>query len=474
MHELGPDALRQLELLVYLGLAERGTALVPDARRMQFEILLSVVRLLLARQRGNPQAMADEAHRLRAMAEAPDAAQPALGEDLRALALISLGYAQGWTARPDPVEYLEQGIALAHRIGRPYLEFSGLAYQAAIEPSRSLPRAAELSRQAIELAERHGWTDETAAGTAYVALAAVLAWQGRLEEAEAWLQRAELAIRPEAEAVAALAVQYVGGWLELARGRVADALAAFRAAERLAGLLAAPTPLTRPVRAWLLHTLVRLGETKRAAQAITGLGEQERERGETRIAIALLALAQDDPSAAAAALAPVLDGSARVGWRTWLVEAFLLEAIARDTLGDEDAADWALERALDCAEPDGVLLWFVLNPAPCLLERHARHRTAHAALIAEIQSLLAENRPAPPPAGPRLPIEPLSGSELRVLRYLPTNLTGPEIAGELYVSFNTVRTHMRHLYAKLGTHRRAEAVKHARALGLLAPSARHH
>jgi LuxR family maltose regulon positive regulatory protein len=61
-----------------------------------------------------------------------------------------------------------------------------------------------------------------------------------------------------------------------------------------------------------------------------------------------------------------------------------------------------------------------------------------------------------------------------VLRYLPTNLTGPEIAGELYVSFNTVRTHMRHLYAKLGTHRRAEAVKHARALGLLAPSARHH
>jgi LuxR family maltose regulon positive regulatory protein len=162
----------------YLGLAERGTASVPDARRTQFEILLSVVRLLLARQRGNPQAMAEEAHRLRAIAEAPDAAQPALGEDLRALALISLGYAQGWAARPDPAEHLEQGIALANRIGRPYLEFSGLAYQAAIEPSRSLPRAAELSRQAIELAERHGWTDETAAGTAYVALAAVLAWQG--------------------------------------------------------------------------------------------------------------------------------------------------------------------------------------------------------------------------------------------------------------------------------------------------------
>jgi ATP/maltotriose-dependent transcriptional regulator MalT len=86
-----------------------------------------------------------------------------------------------------------------------------------------------------------------------------------------------------------------------------------------------------------------------------------------------------------------------------------------------------------------------------------------------LTDLLAGRGPAPP-AGPRLPVEPLSESELRVLRYLPTNLSGPEIAGELYVSLNTVRTHLRHLYGKLGTHRRAEAVARARALGLLAPS----
>ena len=57
-----------------------------------------------------------------------------------------------------------------------------------------------------------------------------------------------------------------------------------------------------------------------------------------------------------------------------------------------------------------------------------------------------------------------------MLRYLPTNLPAPQIGSELYISHNTVRTHMRHLYAKLGTHRRAEAVARARALGLLAPS----
>jgi LuxR family maltose regulon positive regulatory protein len=89
--------------------------------------------------------------------------------------------------------------------------------------------------------------------------------------------------------------------------------------------------------------------------------------------------------------------------------------------------------------------------------------------VADILSLLAGQAPAPP-VGPSPPLEPLSDSEIRVLRYLPTNLSAPQIASELYVSHNTVRTHMRHLYAKLGTHRRFEAVERGRALGLLAPS----
>ena len=95
----------------------------------------------------------------------------------------------------------------------------------------------------------------------------------------------------------------------------------------------------------------------------------------------------------------------------------------------------------------------------------------HAALIAEILDLLAGNEPAPPSAGRRPPLEALSYSEIRVLRYLPTNLSASEIAIELSVSTSTVKTHMRNLYTKLGAHRRAEAIESARALGLLAPSA---
>ena len=65
-------------------------------------------------------------------------------------------------------------------------------------------------------------------------------------------------------------------------------------------------------------------------------------------------------------------------------------------------------------------------------------------------------------------VEPLTTTEMRVLQYLPTHLSQAQIASELYVSLNTIRTHMRHVYAKLGTHRRAETVERARALGLLA------
>src|SRR5215813_10649731 len=459
----------------YLGLAERGMASVSDARRAQAQLLLGTTRLVLARQRWNLQEVAGEARQLQAMAEARDAAQPmrgagkAGGEELRALALISLGTTEFWVAGEDPERHLEMGVALARQIGRPFLEFTGLAYQTAAGLYRSFTRAAERGRQAIELARRHGWDDEPAVGLACVILGAMLAWQMRPGEAGLWVQRAERVLRAETEPGAVLGMRYTRGVLELAHGRDADALAAFQAAERLAGRLAAPHMLLTPARAWLLHVLVRLGDVGRAEQALANLGERDREHGEIRIAAAVLRLAQDDPRAAMAAVAPVLDGSAPLVWSAWLVEAFLLEAIARDALGDPGAAGRALERALDLAEPDGVLLWFVLHPAPGLLQRHARHRTAHPALIADILSLLAGQAPAPP-AGPPPPLEPLSDSEIRVLRYLPTNLSAPQIASELYVSHNTIRTHMRHLYAKLGTHRRFETVERARALGLLAPS----
>jgi LuxR family maltose regulon positive regulatory protein len=485
----------------YLTLAERLSASGPAGRGEYGRLLLGVVRLLLDRQRGNLTAVTAEARDLHAMAEVADAARPGLGADLSALVLISLGSTEFWaTASEDAERYLDRGIALARQGGWPYLEFTGLAYQATHEFYHSFAHAAERGREAVELAERHGWTDDPAVGIACMTVALVLAWQGQPADAEPWVERAERALTPDTQPAAVLAIRYIRGTLELLRGRNAAALAALEAGEALAQRLAGQSHFIARTRALLVHSLVRLGQAERAEEFLAGLGEQDRERDEIRVAVAALRLAQEDPEAALAEVARVLEGpSSQDYWGFWQARAEVLQAIARNELGEPDAAHAAIERALDLSERSGDLTPFLLYPVPELLERHARHRSAHAALVAEIRGLLAgpapragSDSPHARESGPsreesagmgrpgdhggspaRLPgplLEPLSGSEARVLRYLPTNLTMPEIARELSVSTNTVKTHIRHLYAKFGTHQRGEAVELARALGLLAPS----
>ena len=374
-------------------------------RREHLQVTLAMLRLNLARLRGDVSAVVEEARRLLAPAGTLAAAQMGLGEELRAIALLGLATTELWTASFDEAErHLEQARALAYRIGRPYLEFSSLVFRAIVEVLQSSALAVKFGTQAIELAGQHGWTDDPLAGSAYLMLGTALVGQGRLEEAEPWIRRAERAVGEEAQPAAGLTLHYVRAEFELARGRDEDALAAFRAGERLAERLVARHPLATRLRALLLRTLVRTGATERVERALAELDEKERETGEMRAALAALRLAQDDPRAATLALGPVIDGSALVTNRTSRIEAFLLEATARDALGDPAAAGRAVERALDIAEPDGTVLPFLLHPVPRLLERHPRHRTAHASLISEILNLLAgASRPLSPAREPRSP-----------------------------------------------------------------------
>ncbi len=364
--ELAQGSLEEAER--FLGLAARrfeGPASVPAGRRGQAQLLLGVVRLLLARQHGNLPAVAEEARRLQALTEAPDAVPAGLGEELRALALVNLGITEYWGGRLAEAEpHLEHGITLARKIGRPYLEFLGLAHRTSIATVRSSPYALaeERARQTIELARRHGWTDEPAAGIAYNTLAAGGIWRRQLEEAADWVRLAERTLRAEADPMTAIVIRYIRALLELARGRYQEVLATFEAAERLSRLLDAPDwPLMR-ARALRLHALVRLGELGRAEQDIAEIGEQGPLSGEIRMALAALRIAQNDPHAATAALAPVLSDAVPVAPATWLSLACLLEAVARDALGDPAAARDAMRRALDAATPDGVLATFLFHP----------------------------------------------------------------------------------------------------------------
>ncbi len=479
----------------HLARAEAGSASVPADRRGGFQLLLAVQRLRLTRKRADLPAVVAAAQEVMDLAQAADAAQPGLGEDLRAVALVSLGNTElSWQHLDEAERHLEQGIAVARRIGRPFTEVLGLSQWARVAAYRSLELAVERGMQAIELARRHGWSEHVALSSAYTVIATVMVWRGRLDEAERRLREAEGIVRTNAEPAISLLFHQARGALELARGRYGDALAAFRAAGKHAELLVSPHPLHAQARALIVYTLLLAGDLASAEQAVAATDEPQRDDAEIREAVAALRLAQGDPRAALEALAPVLGSSApmitpaRVG-------AYLLAAIARDAAGDPAAAEDALEHALALAEPDGIVLPFLIHRAPDLLQRHAGSRGAHAVLVAEIRALLGLGAPdgtgsvyhghaemASPgsgrirgdvPSEPTEPLrEPVSEMEMRVLRFLPTNLKAAEIAAELYLSVHTIKTHIRHLYTKLDVHGRGEAVQRARALGLLAPAPR--
>jgi LuxR family maltose regulon positive regulatory protein len=182
---------------------------------------------------------------------------------------------------------------------------------------------------------------------------------------------------------------------------------------------------------------------------------------------AVICLAEGDPAAALAALGGLLDITLPVVPTFTAVETHLLAGIAHLSLGDSTTAAASAESALAAAEPDRLMFPFAMTRAAEVLGALPRHETAHGALLADIADLL-RGEPAPSVDRTRLSqLEELSPSELRVLRFLPTNLTRPEIAGELYVSINTVNTHIRNIYSKLGARDRSSAVALARELRLL-------
>ena len=147
---------------------------------------------------------------------------------------------------------------------------------------RSYTLEAQRSRQAIELAGRHGWAEEPVAGIPYVALGMTMVVQGRLQEAERSLEQAERTLRAEVELAAGMRLRYARGLVDLGSGRPEAALAAFQAAERLAGLLVTEHVMASRLRSHVLQTLVRLGQTQRAEQILAEMSAQERDSGHMR------------------------------------------------------------------------------------------------------------------------------------------------------------------------------------------------
>ncbi len=220
------------------------------------------------------------------------------------------------------------------------------------------------------------------------------------------------------------------------------------------------SPDVRPVAAMRARVLVEQGRVAEALgwardRGLSADDEPSYVREYEHVTLARILLAQGDLRSATHLLER-LRVAAEAGGRTGtLIEILALEAIAT-----ADAT--VLERALRLAEPDGYVRLLVEPPLATLLKGLSRQHPAWG----YPRRLLA----AGPPASPvrQALVDPLSARELDVLRLLASDLAGPAIARELVVSVNTVRTHTKSIYAKLGVSTRREAVTRGRELDLLA------
>jgi LuxR family maltose regulon positive regulatory protein len=458
------------ESAAHLAVAETYAETASPDRRRRLQVATASLKLSLARRRGHLAGVIEQVRFLASPATGQSDEDIVLGSDLRAVALMNLGTAEAWTlGLPDAERHLQEGAVLAREIGRPYLEVGCLAELAFASKVHPFATTQARCREAIALAEQYGWGTEPVIAPALITLASTMIWTGEFDEAERWLRRTARALQTDTGPDLALLMHIVSGMLHACQDRLHEAFEEFSAAERLQSGLAGSHALASQVTSWMLATQARLGRPGEARAVLAAIDDERSGSGELRDADAVICLAEGDPAGALRMVRDVLDGTAPVIGYVTLVEAQLLAGLAHRQLGDQRAANHAAERALTLAESDRLVLPFAMTGSGELLETLPRHETAHAALLAGILDVLrdsseaAEERSSTPP-----PTEELSPGELRVLRYLPTNLSRPEIAGELSVSLNTVSTHVRSIYAKLQVGDRSSAVQRARELRLLA------
>jgi LuxR family transcriptional regulator, maltose regulon positive regulatory protein len=456
------------EAAAHLAVAETYTETAPPDRQRRLQVAIASLKLSLARRRGHFAGVLEQARFLASPVTGQSDEDIALDSDLRAVALMNLGIVEAWSlGLPDAERHLREGAELARNVGRPYLEVACLAQLAFASKIRPFATTRRRCHEAIALADRHGWGAEPIVAPALITLAANEVWTGEFDEGERWLQRTAQALQTDAGPGIGLLVHIVSGMLQAGRGRHHEALEEFSAAERLRSQLAGSHALASQVTGWLLATQARIGLPGEARTCLGALDDERASSGEIGNARAVISLVEGNPAAALAAVQDVLDGTAPVVGYVTVVEAQLLSALAHRELGDQRAADQAAERALGLAEPDRLVLPFLMTGAGELLEALPRHETAHAALLADILDVMHGSSLAAKDQSPTPQTEELSPTELRVLRYLPTNLSRPEIASELSVSVNTVNTHVRNIYAKLQARDRSSAVQRARELRLL-------
>jgi LuxR family maltose regulon positive regulatory protein len=439
-----------------LALAEAASPTDPEGR---LTLLRAAARLYHRRLAGD-----DAVTELRALREL--AGEPHDDPGIQALLLAVLGVSELWGAPHDEaIDALEAAVAAAVAERRSFLEIVAGGHLAlALAFAGRMRRSTEQAEAAVALAGSGG--DDASPTTAAAHLALAIAQREWLDSAGAArsLDVAEAGLRGSPERGLHLAVALERSRLLLDAGQPSAAATALRVGHFRLGGHPVPGAIRSALRAQEASVFLALGQEERARVAL-----EPSDAPELALVRARMCLLDEDP---AGALECLSEPSPTAATATTRVETDALRAVAHDGLLDHARAATAIERALNAAEPHD-LQRCLLDAGPSLLpvlHRHVRGSTAHGALVAELVAVL--ERGAAGRAALPLLAEALTDRELAILRYLPTIMSNREIARQLYVSVNTVKTHLKQVYRKLGVTSRRAAIDRARELHLLGPSTR--
>ncbi len=440
----------------------------PDAVRVPAEILIAATTLTFHRTSASFRLAASSARLLDLLDRAPRRLVPA-APHYRVIGLNNLGVGQLWAGDLPAAETsltAAESQAVEYRVG--LAAVTARSHLALLDAMHGrLGHAESRIRVVRRLVERRGWTAEPQTLAMYVALALTLFARHRLDEAADVVSAGLAASSRGSDTGSRLALGVCAVGVAVARR---DADAARAAADRLASELAAvpdpPDLLKRWCEVALAQVPVVFGDPAEAVRRLDPSGDLGFTAALERVTIGRANLALGNPSRLPSLLAPLTGPT--FPYLGPAVEARILLALAANREHRDGAALDLLTEAIDLAEPEGLISPF-LDGGPVLLGMITRHRHVVAKHLDFTGGILTDPMASVPPTepGPAAMVDRLTERELVVLRYLPTMLKASEIGRDLYLSVNTVKSHMQSIYRKLGVSTRRGAVERARELNLL-------
>jgi LuxR family transcriptional regulator, maltose regulon positive regulatory protein len=451
-----------------LAAAEGVLERLPVTEEIPARLAAAQVRLAVSRRTGDLGAALAAVARAEALLGEITVSQLARHPEIHAQVLAGRGAVEFWSGDFDQaVATLRSAIASASTSGETYEDSDCLGYLALVEAlSGRLGHVVELADQAASAAEnRANGLAEFVSPAATIALARAHLERNELRQAHGQLRLADGALRIAPDKLLGAIACLVAARCQLAEGNT-------RAA---ADMLSHARQGWSPPR-WLEHRLMLLQSRVYAGAGDIKSAVEAAERAEPQSALdAAVALAQawlaaGDTQAAARALAAGVaspdEPPEPVRLEGWLVDARLSYGA-----GDGVRGRRSLERALRLGKPERLRLAFAMERTWIhpVLRRDPELAHVYQDLL-EPWQMTTNGIPAPrldPDQPAPIIVEPLSDREREVLRHLSAMLSTAEIGTEMYISVNTVKTHLRSIYRKLSAARRGEAVRRARELKLI-------